>query len=110
MIIDKLGNTVIITQENLNIIELVKNIDAQYSRLKNNNMIVALNDLKKVSPKSIVEFLQLSKTYRANRHSFVLVTKSIDLNDTADELLVVPTLREAHDIIEMEEMERDLDV
>jgi len=110
MIIDKLENTVVITQENLNIIELVKNIDSKYSQFEKNNLIINLNDLKKVSLDSLVEFLQLNNIHRANKHSFVLVSKSMDLNETPDELIVVPSLKEAHDIIEMEEMERDLGV
>jgi len=37
-----------------------------------------------------------------------LVCNAIDLDDTPEEIVVVPTLQEAFDIIEMEEMERDL--
>jgi hypothetical protein len=38
----------------------------------------------------------------------VLVTDSIDYNKVPSSITLVPTLLEAHDIIEMEEIERDL--
>ncbi|HAT63224.1 MAG TPA: ribonuclease Z, partial [Flavobacteriaceae bacterium] len=39
---------------------------------------------------------------------FVIVNNAINPDDIPDEMIVVPTLQEAADIIEMEEIERDL--
>jgi hypothetical protein len=108
MIFDKNGNTSIITQEKASIIELVKKIDVLYERFKNDNIIVNLTTLNKVTLSDIVEFLQLSKTHRKAKHSFVIVTDKADFDETPNEILVVPTLQEAYDIIEMEDIERDL--
>lgn len=108
MIFDKDGNTSIITQEKSSIIELVKKIEILYERFKNDNIIVNLTTLNKVSLQDIVEFLQLSNKHRSAKHSFVIVTDKANLDETPDEIVVVPTLQEAYDIIEMEEMERDL--
>lgn len=108
MIFDKTGNTTIITQEKASIIELVKKIEVLYQRFKNDNIIVCLTTLNKVSLQDIVEFLQLSNKHRKAKHSFVIVTNKSNLSETPDEIIVVPTLQEAHDIIEMEEIERDL--
>jgi hypothetical protein len=38
----------------------------------------------------------------------VVVAQEVDFNKISDKLTVVPTPLEAHDIIEMEEIERDL--
>ncbi len=108
MIFDKQGNTSIITQEKASVVELVKKIEVLYERFKNDNIIVNLTTLNKVTLQDIVEFLQLSNTHRKAKQSFVIVTDKANLNETPDEIIVVPTLQEAHDIIEMEEMERDL--
>lgn len=108
MIFDKNGNTSIITQEKASIIELVKKIDVLYERFKNDNIIVNLTTLNKVTLSDIVEFLQLSKTHRKAKHSFVIVTDKADFDETPNEIMVVPTLQEAYDIIEMEDIERDL--
>jgi len=108
MIFDKTGNTSIITQEKASIIELVKKIEVLYERFKNDNIIVNLTTLNKVTLQDIVEFLQLSNTHRKAKHSFVIVSDKANLDETPDEIVVVPTLQEAHDIIEMEDIERDL--
>ena len=108
MILDQDGNISIITQEKATVIELVKKIQTLYPKFKNNNIIVALTSLNKLGLNDIIEFLELSNTHRATKHSFVIVSNNIDLDIVPDEIIVVPTLQEAYDIIEMEEMERDL--
>ncbi|WP_282123484.1 ribonuclease Z [Algibacter mikhailovii] len=108
MILDQKGNTSIITQETVTVIELVKKIQALYPKFKNNNIIVALNALDNFGREDIVEFLQLSKNHRNAKHSFVIVTNKIDLAVVPDEIIVAPTLQEGFDIVEMEDMERDL--
>lgn len=108
MILNQDGNIAIITQENASIIELVKKVEAIYPKFKSNNIIVNLNSLDKITLKDIIEFLRVSNTHRATKQSFVIVTNTINATETPDEIIVVPTIKEAYDIIEMEEMERDL--
>ena len=108
MIFDKDVNIAIITQEKVSVIELVAKLQMLYERFKNDNIIVNLTSLEKITTEDLVEFLQISNTHRNAKHSFVLVTDKADMNDVPDEIIVVPTLQEAYDIIEMEEIERDL--
>ncbi|WP_339894139.1 ribonuclease Z [uncultured Algibacter sp.] len=108
MIFDQNGNTAIITQEKVSVIELVKKLQALYPKFKNNNIIVALTSLDVLTQAEIVEFLELSNTHKVSKHSFVIVSDKIDLDVVPDKLVVVPTLQEAYDLIEMEDMERDL--
>lgn len=108
MIFDQNGNTSIITQEKVSIIELVKKLQALYPKFKNNNIIVALTSLDEITQAEIVEFLDLSKSHKAAKHSLVIVSSKIDLDIVPDDLVVVPTMQEAYDVIEMEDMERDL--
>jgi UDP-N-acetylglucosamine 2-epimerase len=108
MILDQNGNTSIITQEKATIIELVKKIQALYPKFKNNNIIVSLTTLNTLSRNDIVEFLEVSNSHRAEKNSFVVVSDKISLDSVPDEIIVVPTLQEAYDVIEMEDMERDL--
>lgn len=108
MILSQDGNIYIITQEKATIIELVKKIEALYPKFKNNNVIVNLTSLGEIKSNKVVEFLQISKTHRNTNQSFVIVSNKVNLDDTLDELIIVPTLQEAYDIIEMEDMERDL--
>ncbi len=108
MIFDQQGNTSIITQEKASIIELVKKLQVIYSRFKNDNIIINLTSLKPLKTEDIIEFLQISNQHRHTKHSFVIVSNKIDNDNIPDELVIVPTLQEAYDIIEMEEIEKDL--
>ena len=108
MIFDQNGNISIITQEKVTTVELAKKLQTLYPKFKNNNLIINLTTLNKISLEEIIAFLQISNTHRGAKHSFVIVTNKIDIEVVPDEIMVVPTLQEAYDIIEMEEMERDL--
>jgi hypothetical protein len=108
MIFDTDGSTTIITQDKTYVIELVKKLEVLYERYKNDNLIVSLTSLNKIPLEHIVEFLQISNKHRKAKHSFVIVTDKVNLDEMPDEIVVVPTIQEAYDIIEMEEIERDL--
>ncbi|MBA6152585.1 ribonuclease Z [Gelidibacter maritimus] len=110
MIFDKENNITLITQEKSTIIELVKKLEATYPKFKNDNVIINLSVLNKIGLQDIIEFLELSNRHRRAKHSFVIVTEQANLDDKPDEIMVVPTLKEAYDVIEMEEMERDLGI
>jgi len=108
MILSQDGNISIITQEKATIIGVIKKIEALYPKFKNNNIIVNLTSLVVINVSDVVEFLQISNTHRASKQSFVIVSNKINIEESLDEVIVVPTLQEAYDIIEMEEIERDL--
>ncbi|WP_445957165.1 ribonuclease Z [Yeosuana sp.] len=108
MILIQDENYSIVTQEKATIVELVKKIQESYSKMKNHNIIVNLATLNKPNSQDMLEFLELSNNHRNSKHSFVIVSHNYDLDDTIDDIIVVPTLQEAYDIIEMEEIERDL--
>ena len=61
-----------------------------------------------ITLEELLELVVLSTRHRAAKNSFVIVNNSINPDDIPDEMIVVPTLQEAADIIEMEEIERDL--
>jgi hypothetical protein len=108
MIVDRDGNITIITQEKASVKTLVNNIEQSYKKIKNNHIIVNLSSIDEIGLQDIVEFLRLSNKHRADKKSFVVVSDKADLDEMPDEIAVVPTLHEAYDIIEMEDIERDL--
>lgn len=108
MIFDKDGNITIITQEKLPVQEFARRLDNDYHRFKNDNVVINLIALKTITLDDIVEFLKVSNQHRLAKHSFVVVSDRVDFDDMPDEIIVVPTMQEAYDIIEMEEIERDL--
>ena len=110
MIINSFENLTEINQERLSTPELIHKINTIYTSISNHNVIVILASLTPLSRTELSEFLLVSNTHRSNGHSFVIVTNNIDIEAIPEELIVVPTPIEAKDIIEMEEMERDLNL
>ncbi len=110
MIFDKEENITIIIQEKSTIVELVKKMQSTYPKFKNDNVIVNLSVMAEVTLEEMNEFLDISKQHRHAKKSFVIVTNKANLDEMPQELVIVPTLKEANDIIEMEEMERDLGI
>lgn len=108
MIIDRDGNVTIIAQEKASVKTLVNNIEQAYDKYISYHLIVRLSSLEKIKLEDIIEFLRLSNNHRSDKKSFVIVSDQVDLDQMPDELVVVPTLQEAYDIIEMEDIERDL--
>lgn len=77
-------------------------------RYEHMNLVIDLLKYKHLKLPQLLLFLKLSNYHRSTKHSFVLVNDSIDVDEIPDELIVTPTLEEAGDIVEMEEIERDL--
>jgi len=90
--------------------ELQRNLNRSYKNIKNDHLIINLFSFSEITSNDILEFLQLSNTHRAANKSFVLVTNKVEYDQVPDEICLVPTVQEAKDIIEMEEIERDLDL
>lgn len=110
MIFDKTGNTTIVYQENISLRKFVENLNKSYSEIKKDHLIINLFSFSRITSNDILEFLQLSNKHRAANKSFVLVTKKVEYDQVPDEICLVPSVQEAKDIIEMEEIERDLDL
>ncbi len=110
MIFDKNGTTTIISQENISLQKFFENLNRAYPKIENDNIIVNLFSFSGLTSGDILEFLQLANTHRTNKKSFVLVTEKVSYEEVPDEICVVPTIQEGLDIIEMEEIERDLDL
>ena len=108
MIFAREGNTTTILQENITLREFVKNLKRAYPKLKKDHLIINLFSFAQLGTGELLEFLDLSNQHRGANKSFVLVTNKVNYDDIPDEICVVPTLQEARDIIEMEDIERDL--
>lgn len=110
MIFDKDGTTTIIHQEKKSLSIFLNNLDEKYSEVKNDNLIINLFTIDTLTSGDVVEFLDISNRHRQLGKSFVIVTDKVPYDQVPDEIIVAPTLQEAKDIIEMEEIERDLEL
>ena len=110
MIFDKEGTTTIIFQEKTSLSTFMENLNNAYPKIKHDNIIINLFSFKKLTEADILEFLDISNTHKGAGQSFVLVTDKVSYDEIPDEISVVPTIQEAKDLIEMEEIERDLGI
>ena len=84
-------------------------IKRNYKSFSSLNIIVDLSPMKSVLSKHINKFVEFASRHKEiSDKSFVIVTGQIALKLLPDVLNVVPTLHEALDTIEIEEIERDL--
>lgn len=108
MKVDRKGHTTTIKNTQYNTAEFYMKFMNEYHSYKSQNLIIDLSPDKKITMADLKLFLDLAKIHKKEKKSLVLVTDVLNLNSIPTQLIVVPTLLEAHDIIEMEEIERDL--
>ena len=110
MVFNTEESLIIISQEKISIDIFLENLMKEYPKLKNENLVIDLLGFSKLTPYNVVSFLEISKKHRKNGKSFVLVSEKVSYDDVPEEMSLVPTLQEARDIVEMEEIERDLGI
>lgn len=108
MKVDQKGHTVTIKDTQGSSSAFLQKVTAEYNTFKDKNIILDLTQDTGIQLPDVLAYLHLSDKHRKNKKSFVIVVSDFDFNEVPDEMLVVPTVLEAHDIIEMEEIERDL--
>lgn len=108
MKVDQKGHTVTIKDTQGDFYAFLDKVTTQFKTFEKQNIIIDLTAATAVYEKEIKLFLTLSKQQKKAKKSFVIVVNDLDFNAISDKLIVVPSLLEAHDIIEMEEIERDL--
>lgn len=108
MKVNQKGHTVCIKDTQGDLVSFLMKVTQDYKSFEKYNIIIDLQMYKDLSVKQLNEFLPLSKIHKKSKESFIIVTSEVDYNAVSDKLAVVRSLLEAHDIIEMEEIERDL--
>ncbi len=109
MKIDNHDNFVVLEDEQNNLQKFASFLEFQIpNKFQNQNVIINLLVIKDLSLDDLLLFLKVSNLHRATSHSFVLVNDTINPDDLPDEMTIVPTLQEAEDIVEMEDIEREL--
>lgn len=98
----------IVKDDGNNVKDFAAHLESSHNGLKDHNLVVDILKYGSLSLEELLSFLSLSNEHRKNKKSFVLVNDTINIDHVPEELLVVPTMQEAEDIIQMEEIERDL--
>ena len=108
MKVEQKGHTTIIRNTQGNTADFIIKLVHEYNSYKKQNLILDLSHDKELTMDDVKAFTDLSKSHKKEKKSLILVTDSVNYNVVPKNITLVPTILEAHDIIEMEEIERDL--
>nr|WP_315175773.1 ribonuclease Z [uncultured Flavobacterium sp.] len=108
MKVDQKGHTITIKDTQGDLSSFLTKVTSQFKAFESHNIIIDLLHYNNLSIDQIKLFLPLSKQHKKNKKSFIIVASDFDYNAVPTKLTVVPSVLEAHDIIDMEEIERDL--
>jgi hypothetical protein len=98
----------IFEDEKNNVSEFASFLESIHTNFKGDNVVINILKYGNLRLDELLKFLELSNEHRKGKRSFVIANDAIIIDKVPEELLVVPTLQEAEDIIQMEEIERDL--
>lgn len=108
MKIDKqIDYTLIISDEN-NFQDFYQNFEKEFNDLEENHLIIKISSDFNILKEDILLFLKRSESLQQNGISFVVIYPDIDIDNLPESFNVVPTLQEALDVLEMENIQRDL--
>ena len=108
MKVETKGHTTTIKDTQGDLMGFLMKLTHEFKTFEKHNVIVDISKHTDLTIKDIKSFAGLCSNHKKAKKSFVIVANTIDFNDVPAKMTVVPTLLEAHDIIEMEEIERDL--
>lgn len=104
---DKRENFLLIENKDQPLTEFSSEITKNHNELKDDNIVIDLQNYD-LEASHLLGFLEISNLHRNNGKSFVMVTDSVGIDELPEELVVVPTIQEAEDMIQMDEIQRDL--
>lgn len=79
-----------------------------HQKLAQNNIIIYLSSKLDLKEDDISIFLKYADIHQENGTTFVVIYKNIDVDCFPETFNIVPTLQEAEDVLEMENIQRDL--
>lgn len=104
---NKGGYTLFSTEENI-LQEALNMFFSSIEKYRTENVIFDISENLNITPKEFLLFLDIASAKKENDTSFVIIIGSLDIDALPEEINVVPTLQEAEDILEMENIEREL--
>ncbi len=88
--------------------EFLRDFEEKYPQLLSSNVVVNLNNIILDTSSDVMKLYDYARRHMQNNTSFVVVTQMADVDLLPEDFNVVPTLVEAMDILEMDEIGRDL--
>lgn len=108
MHIEKKDNYTVITPKTSADQSFFEAFSLQKEKLGKEHVILDFSDNFNITLQDILLYLNIAIDARKNGTSFVIICTGVHIDEIPDEISLVPTLNEAEDILQMDEIERDL--
>lgn len=108
MKISKQENFFLIENDTDDLTQFVSELTRKEKEFSEANIVIDLSSYKDLTADNLLGFLEFSNLHREKSKSFVLINDAVGIDDLPEELIVVPTQQEAEDMIQMDEIQRDL--
>jgi len=108
MLITKKENYSLIKPLQNSVKEFLNEFKKVDSEISNEHLIIDFSEYFNTKVEEFLLFLALSKDYKKKGTSFVIVSRNVETSELPEAIVVVPTINEALDILEMDAIERDL--
>ena len=108
MKVDQKGHTTIIKDTQNNVESFVGKITNEYHVFQGQNLILDVSHNKTLANADSMKKEWPMLLIQKAKKSMIIVTDTVDFDKVPNYLNVVPSVLEAHDMIEMDEIERDL--
>ena len=108
MQIDKKEKFMLISLDENSFSEFYNSFLNEEKKLQKEHIIIQVSNNINVSNEEFLLFLGKAVQKKESGTSFVIVNSEIDVDNFPENFNIVPTLQEAEDVIDMENMEREL--
>ncbi|WP_405605489.1 hypothetical protein [Polaribacter sp. Asnod1-A03] len=108
MQIEKKDTYTLITSDENSFSEFYNSFLIEEKNRTKEHLIVQISNNINISIENFLLFLEIAQEKKGNGASFVVINSNINIDDLPENLNITPTLQEAIDVIDMENMEREL--
>lgn len=88
--------------------EIFKKIDNQLKSFLDLSLILDLSFNTDLDLDKLKLFQPINKAFKKANLSFIIVNSSLNLSDISEKIVVSPTILEAHDLIQLDDIQREL--
>lgn len=108
MNIEQKENYILLSTRSDDFSNFLSNFEEKHQKIEENHLFIQISESLNISENDISLFLKYAKLHQENGTTFVVICKDIDVDKLPEDFNIVPTLQEAEDVLEMEEIQRDL--
>lgn len=108
MKIDKRKNYTLILLEKESFSAFFDIIKENKKKIEQEHIIIDFSKKNDITEKEILLFSNLIAEHKNNNLSFILVYPKVNIDNFPEDFNIVPTLKEAEDVLDMENIQRDL--